>query len=56
MVHHIRFSRFDKKQKSHFNKKDKCLQYAVTFALSHEEIKKDPQIITKIKAFKNKYN
>ena len=29
---------------------------AVTFALSHEEIKKDPQIITKIKAFKNKNN
>ena len=31
------------------NKKDnKCLQYAVTFALNHEEIKKDPQRIKKI--------
>ena len=39
------------------NKKDnKCFQYAVTVALSYEEIKKDPQKITKIKLFINKYN
>ena len=39
------------------NKKDnKCVQYAVTVVLNHEEIKKDPQIITKIKPFINKYN
>ena len=38
------------------NKKDKkCFQYAVTVALNHEEIKKDLQRITKIKAFTNKY-
>ena len=35
------------------NKKDsKCFQHAVTVALNHEEIKKDPQRITKIKKLK----
>ena len=39
------------------NKNDnKSFQYAVTVALNHEEIKKDPQRITKIKPFRNKYN
>ena len=39
------------------NKKDsKCFQYALTVALNHEEIEKDPQRITKIKSFINKYN
>ena len=38
------------------NKKDKCFQYAVRLALIYEEIKKDPQRITKIKPFINKYN
>ena len=34
------------------NKKDnKCFQYALTVALNQEEIKKDPQRITKIKPF-----
>ena len=34
------------------NKKDnKCFQYAVTVALNHEEIKKNPQRVTKIKPF-----
>ena len=38
------------------NKKDnKCFQYTVTVALNHEEIKKDPERITKIKPFINKY-
>ena len=38
------------------NKKDnKCFQYAVIVALSHEEIKKGPQIVTKMKPFINKY-
>ena len=52
----------DKKQNSNnksCQKKDnKCFQYAVTVALNHEEIKKDPQRITKIKPFinNNKYN
>ena len=39
------------------NKKDdNCFQYAVTVTLNHEEVKKDPQRITKIKPFINKYN
>ena len=38
------------------NKKDnKCFQYAVTVALINEELKKDPQRITKITPFINKY-
>ena len=39
------------------NKKDNnCFQYAVTVTLNHEEIKKDPHKITKIKPFIIKYN
>ena len=39
------------------NKKDnKCSQYAVTVALNHEEIKKDPQMMAKIKPFIHEYN
>ena len=39
------------------NKKDNnCFQYAITAALNHEEMKKDPQRITKIKPFINKHN
>ena len=39
------------------NKKaSKCFQYAVTVALNHEEIGKNPERITKIKPFINKYN
>ena len=37
-------------------KKDKCLQFVVTVTLNHEEVKKDPQRVTKIKPFVNKYN
>ena len=38
-------------------KKDKkCFQYVVTVPLNYEEIKRDPQRITKINAFINKYN
>ena len=38
------------------NKKDnKCFQYAATVVLNHEEIKKDPQRVTKIKPFIIKY-
>ena len=39
------------------NKKDnKCFQCAITVALNYEEIKKDPQRITKIIPFINRYN
>ena len=37
-------------------KDNKCFQYSVTVALNHEEIKKDPQRIRKIKPFINKHN
>ena len=33
-----------------------CLQYALTVALSYEQIKKDPQRISKIKALIDQYN
>ena len=33
------------------NKEDKYFQYAVTFVLNYEEVKKDPQRVTKIKPF-----
>ena len=39
------------------NKNDnKCFQYAIIIALNHEEIKKDPKRILKIKPFINKCN
>ena len=39
------------------NKKDNnCFQYAITVALNHEEMNKDPQRITKSKPFTNKHN
>ena len=39
------------------NQKDnKCFQYTVTAALNYEEMKKDPQRISKIKPLINKYN
>ena len=38
------------------NKNDsKCMQYAISVALNYQNIKKDPQRISKIKAFINKY-
>ena len=38
------------------NKSDnKCFQYALTVALNYEEIGKNPERITKIKPFINKY-
>ena len=38
------------------NKDDRCFQYALTVALNHEQIKKDPQRIIKIKPFIDQYN
>ena len=34
----------------------KCFQYALTFALNYEQIKKNPLRISKIKPFINQYN
>ena len=42
--------------KSQNEKDDKCFQYALTVALNYEKIKKDPQIIPKIKPFIDQYN
>ena len=42
---------------NHINKKDnKCFQYTVAVALNYEEMKKDPQRVTKIKPFINQCN
>ena len=38
------------------NNDDKCFRYPLTAALNHEQIKKDPQRITKIKPFIDQYN
>ena len=48
-----------KSKKSTINPKnndDKCFQYAVTVTLTHEQIKKNPQRISKIKPFIDQYN
>ena len=37
-------------------KKNKYIQYAITVALNHQEIGKDPQSISKIEPFISKYN
>ena len=37
-------------------KENKCFKYAITVALNYEEIKIDPQKITKIKPYIDKYN
>ena len=38
------------------NDDDECFRYALTVALNHEEIRSNPQRITKIKPFINTYN
>ena len=38
------------------NNEKKCFQYAVTVALSHENIEKNLQRVSKIKYFINQYN
>ena len=38
------------------NKDDKCFKYALTVALNHEQIGKDPQRITNIKTFIDQYS
>ena len=38
------------------NNDDKCFQYVVTLALSLDKIKKDPQRVSKVKPFIEKYN
>ena len=38
------------------NDDDKCFQYALTAALNHEQIGKNPQRISKIRSFIDQYN
>ena len=38
------------------NKDNKCFKYAITVALNHEKIRKDPQRISKIRPFIDNYN
>ena len=38
------------------NSDNKCFQYAITSALNHQQIKKDPRRITKIRPFIDQYN
>ena len=48
-----------KKKKATVNPKntdDKCFQYAATVALNYEEIKWNPERVSNIKPFINKYN
>ena len=58
MVGHIRLSWLDSKKATinPTNKKDnKCFKYTVTVVINYDIIKRDPQRITKIKPFINKY-
>ena len=56
---YIDSSKWLKNKKATINPKnndDKCSQYAITVALNNEQIKKDPQRISKIKHFTDQYN
>ena len=56
-THSLDYMKSKKAAINPINKRDnKCFQYAITVVLNHEEIKKDPQRITKIKPFINKHN
>ena len=54
-----RFFRLDKKKKAKMNPKyidKKFFQYAATVALNYEEVKWNPERVSNIKTFINKYN
>ena len=56
---YIDSSKWLKNKKATINPKnndDKCFQYALTVALNHEPIEKDPQRITKVKPFIDQCN
>ena len=38
------------------NKDNECFKYAITVALNHEKIKKDPQRMSKLKPFTDNHN
>ena len=56
---YIESAKWIKDKKSTINTKNndyKCFQYAVTVALNHDKIKKNPQRVSKIKPFIDQYN
>ena len=56
---YIESAKWIKDKKSTINTKNndcKCFQYAVTVALNHDKIKKDPQRVSRIKPFIDQYN
>ena len=56
---YIESAKWIKDKKSTINSKNndnKCFQYAVTVALNHDKINKDPQRISKVKPFIKQYN
>ena len=56
---YIESAKWIKDKKSTINPKNndfKCFQYAVTVALNHDKINKDPQGVSKIKPFIDQYN
>ena len=56
---YIDFQDWTKKKKSTINLKntdDKCFQYAATVALNYKEIKWNPEKVSNIKQFLNKYD
>ena len=56
---YIEPAKWIKDKKSTINLKNndyKCFQYAVTVALNHDKINKNPQIVSKIKPFIDQYN
>ena len=56
---HIDYTKWLKTKKATINPKnndDNCFQYALTDALNYQNIKKDPQRISKIKPFIDQYN
>ena len=38
------------------NNDDKCFQYAITVSLNHQNIRNNPEKISKMKLFINQYN
>ena len=56
---YIQPAKWIKDKKSTINPKNndyKCFQYAVTVALNHDKINKNPQRVSKIKPFINQYD
>ena len=55
-VMHLKSDSKDFMPHDNVNEDDKCFQYSGTVALNYEEIKRDPQRVSKVKPFMNKYN